>query len=99
MILLNDLHDEKKTLKSPHNIILENRHILNITGVKDVDSFDEQTVIAYTDLGELTIKGINLHISKLSLDTGELSIDGEISSMYYSENNSHNTSFLSKLFR
>lgn len=96
---MNDLHDEKKIIKSPNNIILENRHILNITGVKDVDSFDEQTVIAYTDLGELTIKGINLHISKLSLETGELSIDGEISSMSYSENNSHNTSFLSKLFR
>lgn len=99
MIFLNELHDEKKINKLPNNVILENRHILSVTGVKDVDSFDEQTVVAYTDLGELTIKGFNLHISKLSLDSGELSIDGEISALIYSDNSSRNTSFLSKLFR
>lgn len=99
MSFLNELHEEKKTNKLPNNVILENRHILSITGVKDVDSFDEQTVVAYTDLGELTIKGFNLHISKLSLDSGELSIDGEISALIYSDNSSRNTSFFSKLFR
>ena len=96
---MNEMLDEKKFAKFPHNLILEDRHILSVTGVKDVDSFDEQTVVAYTDLGELTIRGSSLHISKLSLETGELTIDGEINSMTYSENASRNMSFFSKLFR
>ena len=67
--------------------------------MSDVDSFDEQSIIAYTDFGELTIRGKNLHINKLSLDTGELAVDGEISSMSYSDNRPDNSGFFSKLFR
>lgn len=91
--------DEKRTAKLPHSLILENRKSLTVTGVSDVDSFDEQAVVAYTDLGELTIRGKNLHINKLSLETGELTLDGEVSSMTYTDNQSSNSSFLSKLFR
>ncbi len=91
--------DEKRTVKLPHSLILENRKSLTVTGVSDVDSFDEQAVVAYTDLGELTIRGKNLHINKLSLETGELTLDGEVSSMTYTDNQSSNSSFLSKLFR
>lgn len=95
----NKMVDEKRTVKLPHSLILENRKSLTITGVSDVDSFDEQAVVAYTDLGELTIRGINLHINKLSLETGELTLDGKVSSMTYTENQSGNSGFLSKLFR
>ncbi len=91
--------DEKNRAKLPHSLILENRKALTLTGVSDVDSFDEQAVVAYTDLGELTIKGQNLHISKLSLETGELTLDGEIYSMTYTENHSSGSGLLSKLFR
>ena len=91
--------DEKRTVKLPHSLILENRKALTLTGVSDVDSFDEQSIIAYTDFGELTIRGKNLHINKLSLDTGELAVDGEISSMSYSDNRPDNSGFFSKLFR
>lgn len=91
--------DEKRTVKLPHSLILENRKSLTVTGVSDVDSFDEQSVVAYTDLGELTIRGRNLHINKLSLEVGELTLDGEISSMTYTDNQSNNVGFLSKLFR
>ena len=91
--------DEKRTVKLPHSLILENRKSLTVTGVSDVDSFDEQAVVAYTDLGELTRRGKNLHINKLSLETGELTLDGEVSSMTYTDNQSSNSSFLSKLFR
>ena len=66
--------------KLTHNLILKSRKELSITGVVDVDSFDEETVIAYTDIGELTVKGENLHISKINLDTGDLFIDGTLSS-------------------
>lgn len=60
---------------------------------------DEQTVVAYTAVGELMIKGEGLHINKLSLETGELTLDGEIASLTYTENRSSNGSFFSKLFR
>ena len=91
--------DEKRTVKLPHSLIVENRKSLTVTGVSDVDSFDEQSVVAYTDLGELTIRGRNLHINKLSLEVGELTLDGEVSSMTYTDNQSNNVGFLSKLFR
>ena len=89
-----ELKTEKK-IGLPHNLILEDRKKLVVSGVEDVDSFDEQTVVAYTAVGELMIKGAGLHINKLSLETGELTLDGEISSLTYSENGS----FFSKLFR
>lgn len=76
---------EQKTAKTPHSLILENRKVLTATGVSNVDSFDEQTIVACTDLGELLIKGVNLHIEKLNIETGELTLQGEISSMSYSE--------------
>ncbi len=90
--------DEKKT-NVPHSLILENRKKLALSGVSDVDSFDDQSITAYTDIGELIIRGKNLHINKLNLESGELHLDGEIYSMIYTENQSSNTSFFSKLFR
>lgn len=67
------------------NIILENREKLSISGVLDVLSFDDQIVILETELGLLTVKGENLRINKLSLDTTEVIIDGEIYNLGYSE--------------
>ena len=48
--------EEKKMMKIPHNVILEDRRVLTVSGVTDIDSFDEQTVILFTDLGELTMQ-------------------------------------------
>ena len=56
--------ERKSSTKTPHSLILENRKLLTATGVSNVDSFDEDTIIAYTDLGEIVIKGKGLHISK-----------------------------------
>lgn len=67
------------------NIILENRNRLNITGVEDVLSFDEQTITALTTLGLLIIKGNNLHLNQFSLDTTELSVEGDIVSLQYND--------------
>jgi sporulation protein YabP len=91
--------EEKKAVKVPHSIILENRKSLTATGVSNVDSFDEQTIVAYTDLGELVIKGRNLHINKLNIETGELTLNGDVTSMSYSDNQPSNTGFFSKMFR
>ena len=70
------------------NIVLENREKLSISGVLDVLSFDDQIVILETELGLLTVKGENLRINKLSLDTSEVTIDGTIYQLAYSEKDS-----------
>lgn len=67
----------------PHTLSLDNRHILSLSGVTDVQGFDEETVNIVTTLGVLIVKGRSLHISKLSLETSEVVIDGEVSSMHY----------------
>ncbi len=90
--------EEKKPVKAPHSLILENRRALTATGVSNVDSFDEQTIVAYTDLGQLVIKGTKLQINKLNIETGELTLNGDISSMSYSETQLTG-GFFSRLFK
>lgn len=92
--------DEKLKIKVPHSLMLDNRKILSISGVSDVDSFDEQVVTAYTEQGELTIKGTGLHINKLNIESGDLNIEGKIDSLSYSDNkSSSNGGIFSKLFK
>lgn len=91
--------DERKVIRSPHNVILEDRNLLSVTGVTDVDSFDENTVIAYTDGGELTIRGDRLHINKINLDTGELSLEGDIWSLEYTDNIPAKGGLFGRLFK
>lgn len=96
--------DRKTNLASQNiiqNIILENREKLSISGVLDVLSFDDQIVILETELGLLTVKGDNLRINKLSLDTAEVVIDGEICNLGYSEKdiNQKSGGLLGKIFR
>ena len=91
--------DNKDKIVMPHNVIMTDREELTLSGVTDVDSFDESTVIAYTDYGELTITGTNLHISSLNIDKGELSVDGRISSLAYIDRQPDKGGFFSKVFR
>ena len=92
--------EEKKNVgETPHSVILENRKAVTATGVSNVDSFDEQTIVAYTDLGELVVKGKNLHINKLNVETGELTLDGEISSLSYAEPQATGGGIFAKLFK
>ena len=67
------------------NLILENRNKLSVSGVNDVLSFDDEVVIMETELGLLTVKGENLKINKLSIDTSEVIVEGEINNLSYSE--------------
>ena len=95
--------DERKTINTGviQNLILENRGKLSISGVLDVLSFDDQVVILETELGMLTVKGENIRINKLSLDTAEVIIEGEISTLTYSSNKQEKNSgtILSKIFK
>ena len=68
------------------NIVLENREKLSISGVLDVLSFDDQIIIVETELGLLTVKGEDLRINKLSIDTSEIIVNGNIMQIAYSEN-------------
>lgn len=90
--------DDKLKTAVPHNIILEGRKILRMSGVCDVDSFDEQTVIAFTNMGELTVRGEDIHISKLNIDTGELSLEGNFYALSYADSTKQ-SGFFSKLFK
>ena len=91
--------DDKKPGILPHNCILEDRRALSVSGVNDVGSFDEETITASTDYGELTVKGEKLHITKLSLEIGELCIEGRISSLSYADVPDKSAGFFSRVFR
>jgi sporulation protein YabP len=81
--------EEKKVIKpKAQNIILENREKMSISGVIDVESFNDECIIADTELGLLIIKGMGLHINKLNLDSAELVIEGEFISCEYSDKDS-----------
>ena len=82
-----------------HQLMLENREHLHLTGVTDVDSFDETRVIVYTELGELTVGGEALHIQNLNTEDGALTLEGKISSLIYSQLAEPSGGLLSRLFR
>lgn len=76
--------DEKRA-DMPHNIILEGRSKLSISGVLDVESFDENGINLKTTAGKLGLRGERLHIEKLSLETGEMGVEGQISGLHYTD--------------
>ena len=75
--------EEKKNVL-PHGISWQDRKKGSITGVTDVHSFDENLVVLETSQGLMTLKGKNLHVSRLMLEQGEVELDGMIESMIYS---------------
>ncbi|WP_295207539.1 sporulation protein YabP [Ruminococcus sp.] len=68
-----------------HNAILQDRRKLQLTGVTDVDSFNEEEICLFTQLGELTIKGKDLHINEISVDSGDVSVEGDVWALIYGE--------------
>lgn len=91
---MNDVNEKA------HSIIAENRRKLSISGVTDIDRFDENTVLLYTTMGELTIKGSDLHVNDLSVTNGEMNIEGEIDAVIYGDKDLRSPlSFIGRLFR
>lgn len=91
---------QDKNIKQNQNLILENRRNLSISGITDVDSFDEKAICLYTQLGELTIQGKELHIDSMSVETGDMTITGDIWSVVYGDKERKSpVSFLGRLFR
>lgn len=79
---------------------MENRSKLMLTGVTDVENFDENKVYLYTQLGELVIRGRQLHVNEISLESGELTVEGEINALIYGDKDrTKKLGLLGKLFR
>lgn len=81
-----------------HRLELEGREKLTVSGVEDVERFDEASIIMSTCAGTLVVTGENLHIGKLSLDGGELHVDGRIDSVSYEDGVSDQGGFFRRLF-
>ena len=81
-----------------HTLTLDNRRKLVLTGAVDVNGFNEETVSVKTTAGTLIIKGSGLHIDKLNLETGDVSVDGKINSLQYLGSDGRQSK-LSRLFK
>ena len=93
--------DDKMNIR-PHRLTIENRAAGSMTGIREVVSFDENQVVLDTDMGLLTMKGKDLHVSRLTLEKGEVDLDGTIDSLTYSSNEAlkkSGESLLSRLFK
>ena len=94
--------EEKIKQRRSHRLNMEDRKRLEMTGISDVISFDLNKILLETDYGVVTVKGDNLHVNRLSVEKGELDIDGSIQSLEYSEVSSFGKkgeSFFNRLMR
>lgn len=91
--------ENRPRAEAAHHIILEEREQLSVSGVEEVESFDENTIVMDTACGALIVRGEDLHIEKLSLDGGDLKVEGTIDSLSYEESRRDRGSLLSRLFR
>lgn len=93
--------DERRVAGEPHQMALTGREKLDVEGVKNVGSFDQDEVVLETSAGVLVIKGANLHMQQLNLDVGKISLQGRINSLVYAEEdlNQRSRGFLGKLLK
>lgn len=88
-----------ENLSTVQNVIIENRKKLNISGVKDVTSFDDETVLLDTTLGKMTVKGEGLRIESFNTVTGDLIAVGKVHAVVYMSDARTSGGFLSRIFR
>ena len=74
---------EQQTL--PHNLTLSDRKKLTLTGVSEVISFDDTAVVVHTPLGTLLVQGQELQLKTLTLDGGNVAVEGQIAALIYEE--------------
>lgn len=94
--------EEKTVNNKAHKVLLNNRKMGNFSGVVDVLSFDVAEILLETEQGMLLIKGNDLHVNRLSLEKGEVDIEGRIDSLAYSEVKDYGKqveSFFGRLFK
>ncbi|MCL2225700.1 MAG: sporulation protein YabP [Defluviitaleaceae bacterium] len=93
--------EERKRSVSRHGLTIDKRESITVTGVTDVISFDEESVIGETEMGVIIIRGVNLHVKKINLESGELSVTGEIDGVSYENPGAagKSKSFMGRLFK
>lgn len=91
--------NKNNKLAGTSNLMLSSRKNLSITGVKDVDRFDDKEIIAITNQGKLKINGANLKIGKLSVESGTLDLSGKINSLCYMDSSELTKNFFKNLFK
>ena len=91
-------YEESGMARGHHYLHMEGREQLTVAGVEDVDRFDETGIVMTTSAGTLIITGSNLHIGKLSLEGGELHVDGQIDSLQDEDDRREGGGFFSRLF-
>lgn len=90
----------ENALSAPHRVVIEERNSLTVSGVQDVERFDENSIVLSTAKGAMVVSGGNLHIEKLSLDGGDLKVEGDIDSITYGEEQAAgHGGFFSRLLR
>lgn len=82
-----------------HSVHIEGRELITVTAVKDVESFNDEEVQLVTDVGDLRIEGGGLHITRLSLDDGQVVIEGEVIALEYAATAEQRGSLFSRMFR
>lgn len=76
---------EQNTISKSHKLSLDNRKRLTMSGIKDVVSFDLTQILLESTQGMIHIKGNDIKVTRLSLENGEVDIDGTVDSITYSE--------------
>ena len=87
------------TFEKQHNIILEDRKKLVLSGITDVESFEDDAIQLKTSLGDLTIRGAGLKMESFISEAGDLTVNGNVYAMVYTNDSSKKQSFVSRLFK
>ncbi len=93
---------EQNSISKSHKLTLDNRKRTCLTGVKDVVAFDVNQVLLECTLGMVLIKGADLKVTRLSLEKGEVDVDGHVDSVTYSEVKAYGEkgkSFIKRMFK
>lgn len=92
-------YENQMEIRAPHRVTLEERSALSVSGVEEVERFDENEIVMSTSRGTLVIRGEGLHIEKLSLDGGDLRVEGNVDALTYEDDGeSRGGGLLARLF-
>lgn len=78
-------YDNQLDMRAPHRVTLDDRSALAVSGVVEVERFDENEIVMSTSRGTLVVRGEELHIEKLSLDGGDLKVEGSVDALVYED--------------
>ena len=90
---------EHTVAKPVHTIAIDSREKMVIIGINEVTSYDSETIVASSDVGELIVQGKALHINNFDQASGKLSVDGRIDAVQYVDLKPKNESVFSRLFK